>query len=198
MPTELTINDDLTATVQDVIDNHCPDLKQYVPEIVGIVKCKTDKDGTVVPCMIIPVILKKTPPVYIACGVPPYAVVADELFWQQAPAEEIKAMVYNALFDIELDVTDGGVRFKKRRPDVVVHHETVRKFGAFTASVAAIHDILKHSVGPSVRVISDRISSPRKGKSKDKPAEPPNEAAGAAEAAETPNQQEEGLPEPGS
>lgn len=60
-----------------------------------------------------------------------FKVYVDSVRWEELNNLQKEATIHTALMRIEVVSNEDGVRYKSRRPDVEIFHETVLRYGTF-------------------------------------------------------------------
>lgn len=186
--TEYVTDDELTKAVSNLLgEERLPELQALRENEVVILCCMKvvmDDDGETEPPEGGPVKLKKLSDMerLFVEGNAHYILTMDYHFWKHASERQRTAKLFDTLLDIKPEPTEGGLKLKKRAPDVDVKHAaTLALFGAYDEPTLLLRDAMK-DVSRRLKDYVDDIATP----------EP--EAAPAGE--EPSPESEEGEPEP--
>lgn len=191
--TEYTPDDELTSTV-DLMLGTLPQLQDLRDNSVGILCCmkvRMDDDGETEPPKGSPVKLKKLSELerLFIQNKAHYILTMDYHFWKHADRRQQWSKLFDELRDIKPEMTEAGLKLKKRLPSVTVKHvTTLELFGAHDDVTLSIRNAMKNASGRIVEFVDGL----------DRPAEVADSAASAemSEAADKVDQESEPEPEP--
>jgi len=168
-----TLNE-LDDLIKQVIARDFPEIDKESIAIAGVLKSTANSDEEIVPSMMPAAILKKRSPLYTVWSeVPAFYILLDHFIWENA-RDEVVGWVGNALSAMQLEQDKkGNNKIKLTKPDIVVYHLSLRKYGQFSEGLQLVFDALKKSKRLGVVLSSAGVV-------------PLAEATEAAEAAEVP------------
>jgi len=130
MPTEYDIApDELDDSVQTMLTyGEFSQLRDAEIRLKVCLLIKTDKDGEPVASKGDAVVLKKVPPFLSPICTPHFVVLIDNYALANFP-QRIDAAIHKALSRVEAKVTETGIKWATKSPDVQEFTATIRRFG---------------------------------------------------------------------
>ena len=84
-----------------------------------------------------------------------YVLVFDHYAWSELSPIQRRAMVFEALYSLEVvRDTEGHLKIKSRKPDIVTNTATTRHFGAWNPTLSDVFDMLTPRRKPLAQAIS--------------------------------------------
>lgn len=105
-------------------------------------KVQTDKEGELKECKTEPVLTKRIGQAERLYSQVDAILIVDAYAWQTGGADHMKALLHRGLMRLDVEVKDGNVKTKTRKPDIVEHSQTVKRFAQDCVSFEALAEIV--------------------------------------------------------